>query len=313
MSDNANPGLGGVSKLILAALIFLALVAILYLAMFTLTIAVIAIIEAQVGTIDIGAFLFLVIFWLVPLVIDLLVIMHVNKMRVALSNNDIVALKSLNSIGWGVLALLFSGIVPGILLLVAHRKINKLASLYHAPLKKIFKMRKNLMVHATDDGLIFMIGNTYSPLVRYSDILRVVYIRRRDVDAIIKGLIYIMSAIFFIVWIFMLINGLNQAYSSYSEGSSFPTSLLYVMSPFIVIGIIMVIAGAVAEHRLVIYVRGHMEPITLNGPKSEVASLFNVIKERMALVNAERGSLQSTVNRAFEELEVRPYTGDETS
>jgi hypothetical protein len=47
-------------------------------------------------------------------------------MRHAVDSGDIATLKALNSTGWAVVALIFCGIIPGVMLLVAHSSIEEL-------------------------------------------------------------------------------------------------------------------------------------------------------------------------------------------
>lgn len=49
-------------------------------------------------------------------------------MRTAANLGQVTELKQLNSIGWAVVALLFSGIIPGIMLLIAHSPIERLTA-----------------------------------------------------------------------------------------------------------------------------------------------------------------------------------------
>ena len=56
----------------------------------------------------------------------ILVFVHLNKMRQAVDKGEIDKLKGLNSTGWAVAALIFSGLIPGIMLLVAHSPIEEL-------------------------------------------------------------------------------------------------------------------------------------------------------------------------------------------
>ncbi|ABP50657.1 MULTISPECIES: hypothetical protein [Pyrobaculum] len=60
------------------------------------------------------------------LVVDAVVLMRIYKMYTAAKNGDISTLKSLNSIGWAIVALLFSGLIPGIMMLLAHSPIERL-------------------------------------------------------------------------------------------------------------------------------------------------------------------------------------------
>lgn len=63
-------------------------------------------------------------FFFVGATIETLVI--VRKMREAIMNNDIVTLKALNSKSISIIALFLGGIIPGIILLYLHKRINAL-------------------------------------------------------------------------------------------------------------------------------------------------------------------------------------------
>jgi len=74
---------------------------------------------AVVGLVIGGIFLVLAI----P---SILVVRRTNSMRSAADKGDVARLKDLNSIGWAIVALLFTGVIPGIMLLVAHGPIERL-------------------------------------------------------------------------------------------------------------------------------------------------------------------------------------------
>lgn len=69
---------------------------------------------------------FWLIFWGTWAVFGLLCTLRINKMRRAADRGDLPRLKALNSVGWGVAAIFFSGIVPGIMLLIAAGPIKSL-------------------------------------------------------------------------------------------------------------------------------------------------------------------------------------------
>jgi hypothetical protein len=72
-------------------------------------------------------------------------------MRIAANKGDIKTLKELNSIGWAIVALIFSGIIPGIMLLVAAGPITSLeeGGLSDEIIDKMMKLKTML-----DSGLI---------------------------------------------------------------------------------------------------------------------------------------------------------------
>jgi hypothetical protein len=57
---------------------------------------------------------------------SILIVRRINKMRHAANNGDVATLKKLNSVGWAILALLFNGVIAGVLLLIANGAINNL-------------------------------------------------------------------------------------------------------------------------------------------------------------------------------------------
>ncbi len=62
----------------------------------------------------------------VMFVLSLLSFLHINRMRNAADAGDVTTLKALNSVGWAIIALIFNGMIAGILLLVAHGSITGL-------------------------------------------------------------------------------------------------------------------------------------------------------------------------------------------
>ena len=58
--------------------------------------------------------------------LDALVLHRIYKMYKAADSGDVAALKSLNSVGWAVVALLFAGLIPGIMLILIHGLVEKL-------------------------------------------------------------------------------------------------------------------------------------------------------------------------------------------
>ncbi len=59
------------------------------------------------------------------LILSLAIFFHINSMRKAANNNDINKLSYLNSVGWAVAALIFDGIIPGIMLFIANGLIKE--------------------------------------------------------------------------------------------------------------------------------------------------------------------------------------------
>ncbi len=63
---------------------------------------------------------------LVFFVFALLIFMRVRKMYNAVNRGDIATLKSLNNMMWAILALIFTGVISGIMLLISFGPINEL-------------------------------------------------------------------------------------------------------------------------------------------------------------------------------------------
>ncbi|HMD79624.1 MAG TPA: hypothetical protein VKF39_06560 [Nitrososphaerales archaeon] len=65
--------------------------------------------------------------FIVPFILSILVLTRISSMRSAAESGDIAKLKQLNSVGWAIIALLFAGVIPGIMMLVANGPINELS------------------------------------------------------------------------------------------------------------------------------------------------------------------------------------------
>ncbi|MGF3522614.1 MAG: hypothetical protein ACQXXJ_05915 [Candidatus Bathyarchaeia archaeon] len=64
--------------------------------------------------------------FLVFFVLSLIVFMRVRTMYTAVNRGDIATLKQLNNMMWSILALIFAGVIPGILLIMATGPINEI-------------------------------------------------------------------------------------------------------------------------------------------------------------------------------------------
>lgn len=112
-----RPELGSIKTYMLVALIFAILALIVYI--------------VATGLYIVGAIFFppaaaLSVIFIILLVIDVIVFRRIYSMYKAARDGDIATLKSLNSVGWAIVALLFSGLIPGIMLLIAHGAIERL-------------------------------------------------------------------------------------------------------------------------------------------------------------------------------------------
>ncbi|MFP3265748.1 MAG: hypothetical protein RXO54_07960 [Acidilobus sp.] len=129
-SPEVERSLGSISTMVLVALIFAILALIGEIVVLGLVGFAGAVMSEQgivspAASAELGVIGFLSV---VFLIIDVLVISRTWKMYSAVKNGDIAALKSLNSLGWAIVALIFSGVIPGVLLLIAHGRIEDLPS-----------------------------------------------------------------------------------------------------------------------------------------------------------------------------------------
>jgi len=129
-SPDVERALGSISTMVLVALIFAIIAAILWIVVLGFVGFASAVISKQgivspVASAELGVIGFLSVIFLI---IDVLVISRTWKMYSAVKNGDIATLKSLNSLGWAIVALIFSGVIPGVLLLIAHGRIEDLPS-----------------------------------------------------------------------------------------------------------------------------------------------------------------------------------------
>jgi putative membrane protein len=86
---------------------------------------VLSVIGFLIATLVLIFFIVGVIF-IVPLILSIVILRRIMAMRGAAERGDVAKLKSLNSLGWAVIALLLAGIIPGIMLIVANGSINEL-------------------------------------------------------------------------------------------------------------------------------------------------------------------------------------------
>jgi hypothetical protein len=76
----------------------------------------------------VSIFLFFLVIPILLLIVSIVVLSRTLQMRGAAESGDIAKLKALNSLGWAIVALLFSGLINGIMLLLAHGTIEGLQS-----------------------------------------------------------------------------------------------------------------------------------------------------------------------------------------
>jgi len=125
-SPDVERALGSIRTMVLVALVFAIIGAIFQLAVLGIAGFLGAVIPSQSAAglvLGFEGFLMLVF-----LIVNVMVISRTWKMYSAAEKGDVVALKPLNSLGWAIAALIVSGIIPGVLLLIAHGRIEDLPS-----------------------------------------------------------------------------------------------------------------------------------------------------------------------------------------
>jgi len=125
-----NPALGSIRTELLVGLIFaiLALIGFLIATIYMLAIVPFFYVVAPGApvTVIMGMFITYGIIFLIFFIISIVVTVRIYKMYKAANAGDVATLKSMNSIAWGIIALIFSGLIPGIMLLIAHGTIQQL-------------------------------------------------------------------------------------------------------------------------------------------------------------------------------------------
>ena len=117
MTKTDSARLGSVKTKILVGWVFALLVLIAWIWGFLWYMVVLGILSSLLGIIS-----------LVMSVPSIFVFRHTNQMRRAANSGNISRLKQLNSAGWGIVALIFTGVIPGIMLLIARGPIYELGS-----------------------------------------------------------------------------------------------------------------------------------------------------------------------------------------
>ena len=73
-----------------------------------------------------GIFLVYAVVFLVFAVLSFMVFMRISKMRKAANAGDIATLKATSNMMWAIIALIFGGVLPGIMLIIADGPIKQL-------------------------------------------------------------------------------------------------------------------------------------------------------------------------------------------
>ena len=129
-SESNASKLSSIKTEILIAWIFAILVVVSsvigFLVSFLYLFVVLGLLAPSFGGVFVGLGLLYSIIFLILMVPSILVLRGTGRMRSAANRGDIKRLKELNSIGWAVIALIFTGVITGVLLLVAHGPIQEL-------------------------------------------------------------------------------------------------------------------------------------------------------------------------------------------
>ncbi len=131
MSESVSEKLGSIKTEILIAWIFSLLTLIAWIGLFLFYFIYFFIVLGlfvPYGGIFVGIGLAYGIIFFIFMIPTILVFRRVSRMRNAANRGDINGLKSLNSLGWAIVALIFSGIIPGIMLLIVHSPIQELST-----------------------------------------------------------------------------------------------------------------------------------------------------------------------------------------
>ncbi len=68
------------------------------------------------------------IFFLIWIIPTIVIMRHIGSMYKAASNSNIAQLKEANTLSWAIIALIFAGVIPGIMLLITYGQINALSA-----------------------------------------------------------------------------------------------------------------------------------------------------------------------------------------
>lgn len=126
--------LGSIKTELLVAFIFSLLVLILYIILLVSMVATVLAAAPRAptsgyqatSTAGLISIVLIAVIFVVLIIPSILVVRRINRMRRAANRGDVASLKKLNSVGWAILALLFNGVIAGVLLLVANGAINDL-------------------------------------------------------------------------------------------------------------------------------------------------------------------------------------------
>ncbi|MCL4347950.1 MAG: SHOCT domain-containing protein [Candidatus Thermoplasmatota archaeon] len=149
---NSNKNLSSIKTELLVAMIFLILTLIGSIIFFVFFIFLILFVSSNSGfsgpPIFVSPFGLLALVFFIP---ALIILLRVREMQDAADRGDVEKLKSMNSLGVAIIALLLTGIIPGIMLLIAYSEINQLNTEMSQvdPMERIGALKQML-----DEGII---------------------------------------------------------------------------------------------------------------------------------------------------------------
>ncbi|GGP19797.1 hypothetical protein GCM10007981_04930 [Thermocladium modestius] len=129
-SQPQNPVLGSIRTELLVGLIFAILAMLGFIIVAIIYFADVALVSSMAPygapAAAVGVLVGFGIVFLIMFAISIIVTIRIYRMYKAANSGDVAALKAMNSLGWAIVALIFSGLIPGIMLLIAHGPIQQL-------------------------------------------------------------------------------------------------------------------------------------------------------------------------------------------
>lgn len=145
---NSNKNLSNIKTELLIAMIFLILTLIGSAVFFVFFMLAILFVSSAGGPPIFSPIGFLGLIFFIP---ALIILLRVRDMQSAVEQGDIDKLKSLNSLGVAIIALILTGIIPGIMLLIAYSEINQL----NTEMSQVDPMERiNGLKQLLDEGII---------------------------------------------------------------------------------------------------------------------------------------------------------------
>ena len=149
---NSNKNLSNIKTELLVAMIFLILTLIGSIIFFVFFIFLLLFVSSNSGVSGPPiSFPPIGILGLVFFIPALIILLRVREMQGAADKGNVEKLKSLNSLGVAIIALILTGIIPGIMLLIAYSEINQL----NTEMDQVDPMERiNALKQMLDEGII---------------------------------------------------------------------------------------------------------------------------------------------------------------